>query len=133
MVPATVGQGQADGCGSMSQAIYPVTLADRLKARVGEKYQPSNGTEGLYFFEAWCMRCARDKSMSEGKDYDLCTEDETCSIIANTMAYKPEDDEYPKEWQYDKDGQPCCMAFVLAGNAIPQRDDLTVDMFGSQS
>lgn len=29
------------------------------------------------------------------------------------------DAEYPAEWQYDKTGQPCCTAFVPAGEPIP--------------
>lgn len=33
----------------------------------GEKYQPSNGTEGECFFDAWCRQCARDRSMREGE------------------------------------------------------------------
>lgn len=79
---------------------------------------------------AWCAHCARDKSMSEGKDYDSCSEDEVCQIIGATMMFKVEDEEYPKEWQYGADGQPCCTAFAQAGQPVPLRDDLTMDMFG---
>ena len=38
----------------MSQAIYTDTLARLLVKRAGEKYRPSNGTEGECFFAAWC-------------------------------------------------------------------------------
>lgn len=92
------------------------------------KFRPSNGTEGDIFFANWCHQCARDKAMSEGKDYDECTDDEMCKIIGATMCYDIEDAEYPTEWIY-KDGTPTCTAFVKAGEAIPLRCELTVDMF----
>ncbi len=114
----------------MSQAIYPVVWADMAKDRAGEKYRPSNGTEGDFFFSAWCCKCQRDKSMREGCDVNECDDNERCDIIGNTMCFDVEDDEYPKEWQIGKDGQPCCTAFVPAGEAIPApHDDLTIDMF----
>lgn len=114
----------------MNQAIYPATLAEMTKARAGEKYRPSNGTEGEFFFETWCRKCQRDKSMREGCDIDECDDSERCDIIANTMCFDIEDEEYPKEWQIGADGQPCCTAFVLAGDSIPvPRDELTIDMF----
>ncbi|UIF90918.1 hypothetical protein [Cupriavidus sp. UYPR2.512] len=113
-----------------TQAIYPDSFAKMLLERAGQKYQPSNGTEGECFFEAWCRQCARDRSMREGDDFDECDDNEVCGIIANTMAHKPEDDEYPKEWIYGKDGQPCCTAFVQAGQPIPpERDPFTRDLF----
>ncbi len=42
----------------------------------GDKYQPSNGTEGECFFAAWCYHCARDKAMREGANFDDCDDDE---------------------------------------------------------
>lgn len=33
-----------------------------------EFYLPSNGTEGVMFFDTWCRRCQRDKAMREGAD-----------------------------------------------------------------
>lgn len=114
----------------MRQAIYPPSMADMMKARAGEKYQPSNGTEGDSFFWAWCRHCQRDKAMHEGVDFDDCDDNELCGIIADTMAFNVEDEKYPKEWRYGKDGQPCCTAFVPAGDPIlPPRCDRTVDMF----
>lgn len=92
------------------------------------KFRPSNGTEGDIFFSGWCHQCTRDKAMSEGKDYDECTDDEMCKIIGATMCYYIDDAEYPSEWIY-KDGTPTCTAFVKAGEAIPLRCELTVDMF----
>lgn len=113
-----------------SQAIYPDDFAKMLLERVGEKYRPSNGSEGAFFHEAWCCECARDKAMREGENYDDCDDNEVCAIIGKTFAFDVEDEEYPKEWQYGKDGQPCCTAFAPAGSPIPPPPDtLTIDMF----
>jgi len=113
----------------MKHIIFPIGLAEKFKAHAGEKYQPSNGTEGEFFFSAWCEHCARDKTMSEGKDYDECDESEICEIIGATMRFKVEDPGYPKEWVYGTDGQPKCTAFVQVGDKIVFRDPLTTDMF----
>jgi len=114
----------------MTSAIYPKTLADMLTNRAGEKYRPSNGTEGECFFAAWCCKCQRDKALREGANIDDCDDTERCDIIANTFAYDLEDPEYPAEWQYGKDGQPCCTAFVPAGDAVPApRCEHTMDLF----
>jgi hypothetical protein len=115
---------------SHTSGIYPDDFAEVMKKHAGQKYQPSNGTEGECFFEGWCCRCARDKSMSEGKDYDSCSDDEICEIIGATMRHSPEDEEYPKEWIYGEDGQPKCTAFIPHGDRIVFRDPLTADMFG---
>lgn len=114
----------------MTRGIHPSGLAEMNQKRAGEKYQPSNGTEGEYFFSSWCRRCQRDKAMREGADYDECDDSEICHIPAKTMRFKIEDKEYPKEWRYGNDGQPCCVAFVPAGEPIPEnRCELTGDMF----
>lgn len=115
----------------MKQAIYPAKLAEMLaKSSSGKKYRPSNGTEGEIFFEGWCRQCQNDKAMREGCDLDECDDNERCDIIAKTFAYDTEDAEYPIEWQYGKDGQPCCTAFVRVGDCTTVfRDPLTIDMF----
>ena len=114
----------------MTYGIHPDGLAELNKANAGQKYQPSNGTEGECFFAAWCSKCQRDKSMREGCDFDECDENECCNIIANTMAFSVDDPEYPVEWQYGEDGQPCCTAFVPAGETIPeQRCAHTMELF----
>lgn len=52
----------------------------------GERYEPSNGTEGASFLDAWCSNCARDKAMREGVDIDECDDNEKCEIIAARSA-----------------------------------------------
>lgn len=80
-------------------------------------YQPSNGSEGEWFFGKWCGECARDKSMREGESVDECDDREVCPIIGRTMAYRVTDPEYPQEWRY-VDGVPTCTAFVPAGSPV---------------
>lgn len=110
--------------------IYPKELAEMRIERAGQKYQPSNGTEGFIFMEAWCAECQRDKAMREGADFDECDDDERCDIIGDTMAYDVDDPEYPSEWQFGTDGQPRCTAFVEAGQPIPEpRCTKTLDLF----
>jgi hypothetical protein len=96
-----------------------------------ESYRPANGTEGDCFMASWCRHCARDKAMREGAEIDECDDDEICQIIGNTQAFDTDHPEYPIEWIY-KDGQPVCTAFIQAGEPIPLKDDLTVDMFGGE-
>lgn len=112
-------------------AIYPASFAEITKAHAGEKYRPSNGTEGEIFMQAWCAECQRDKSMREGAPLEECDDNERCDIIADTFAYAVDHPKYPAAWQYGADGQPRCTAFVEAGQSIPVKDDATIDMFGS--
>lgn len=114
----------------MTYGIHPATLADMNAPNAGKKYRPNNGTEGECFFNAWCCKCQRDKSMREGIDLDECDDNERCDIIANTFCYDVDEPEYPVEWQYGKDGQPCCTAFVPDGEPIPTpRCAHTPDLF----
>lgn len=114
----------------MTRPIYPASFAAMLTHRAGEKYRPSNGTEGELFMSSWCCHCQRDKAMRDGLPDDECDDSELCSIIADTLAYKVEDPEYPTAWQYAKDGQPCCTQFIEAGNPIPEpRCTHTRDLF----
>lgn len=109
----------------MPHALYPQGLAELCKADAGKQWEPSNGTEGYAFIESWCGQCQRDKSMREGVDFDECDDNECCPIIAASFRGEA------KEWQYDKNGQPCCTAFVPAGDTVPlPKDNLTIDMFG---
>jgi hypothetical protein len=114
--------------------IHPADLAAMNVERAGQKYQPSNGTEGECFISVWCGECARDKSLREGAPFEECDDNERCDIVTKTMVYDVKDSEYPHEWQYGPDGQPRCTAFVEAGTPIPPpKDDRTMDMFGDPS
>ena len=110
--------------------IHPAGLANMHVECAGQKYRPSNGTEGEIFFDAWCRECARDRSMSEGVPLEECDDDEVCGIISRTFAHDVDDPEYPHEWQCGPDGQPRCTAFVEVGEPIPEpRCACTIDMF----
>lgn len=62
-------------------------------------YRPSNGTEGGFFMEEWCYRCAKD------------TEDNPCPILGNSLFFGVGDPQYPREWCYDANSEPQCTAF----------------------
>lgn len=105
---------------AVGQAVRPVRL-----------YRPSNGTEGIGFYEDWCFKCAKDAHMNSGKDWDLCQPNEICSIIGDTLAYGIDDPKYPKEWIRDQRGRPRCLAFEPVGK--PYRCPRTIDMFTGQA
>ena len=88
------------------RGIYPDDLAERLQARAGKKYRPSNGTEGNIFQHNWCQDCKHDAAFRADPDRG-----EGCVIIAKALTFDIEDAEYPNEWQYGDDGQPRCTAF----------------------
>lgn len=92
----------------------------------GEQWRPSNGTEGYSFLEASCGQCARDKSMREGVDLDECDDNEKCEIIAASFRGET------VEWRRHDDGSVGCIAFVQAGERIPEpRCTRTPDLFGT--
>jgi hypothetical protein len=94
-------------------------------------YRPGSGTEGMCFYDAWCMKCKRDAHMNSGKEWEKCEPHEICSIIADTLAYDIKHPKYPKEWIWDQDGTPRCLAFEPIGK--PERCQNTVDMFTGQT
>jgi len=61
-----------------------------------KKYRPTNGTEGMSFCEKFCENCIFEND---------------CDIIFLSMSFDVEDDHYPKELQYDKNGEPICINF----------------------
>lgn len=77
-----------------------------------QPYQPSNGTEGMVFYDRWCLRC---KSPGHGELEQAWMEYEMgngplpipheygngCPILARTMIYDIKDPEYPTEWVVD--------------------------------
>lgn len=98
--------------------------------RVGERYQPSNGTEGEFFHDSWCVNCERDKLMNgtcsnEGREP---RDGELCQILGASFR-----DGGAPEWVFGKDGRPSCIAFVPMGQPIPEpRCTETRDMFTTQ-
>ncbi len=74
----------------------PTTREGRVAKGYGLKYRPSNGSEGDMFMDRWCSDCKRDHL--------------TCEIIAAANCFDTADDNYPPEWTYREDGQPCCTA-----------------------
>lgn len=88
----------------------------RFPQCAGQKFQPSNGTEGMAFTEAFCERCVRDwKYQQTGNG------DDGCQILMRTMLHRLADPEYPAEWVYSDEGWPVCTAFepmtqTVAGN-----------------
>ncbi len=79
--------------------IYHETLSEVLKERAGQPWRPSNGFEGDLFSELVCSRC--DKSDGWG-----------CQISLAAMCHDKNEPEYPTEWIYGIDGQPCCTALT---------------------
>lgn len=71
------------------------------------KYRPSNGTEGHAFIDHWCGRCRRDTAFRSDPIRG-------CPIVANALAYRFDEPDYPAEWQYGPDGRPRCTAFEAA-------------------
>lgn len=71
------------------------SLAALFVPRAGQKYRPSNGTEGDYFEAAWCNDCRHNAD---------------CNIWCNALLFRVDEPEYPTELQYAADGNPCCTA-----------------------
>lgn len=68
-----------------------------------KKYQPSNGSEGMWFTDKYCMNCFHCDPDPDG--------DKQCVILCNSMCYTIKDEEYPKEWIYNEEGKPTCTAY----------------------
>lgn len=69
-----------------------------------EKYQPSNGSEGEWFTEKYCMNCIHCDPDPEGA--------KQCEILCKTFVFSPADEEYPNEWTYNDEGKPVCTSWV---------------------
>lgn len=97
---------------------------------MAESYRPSCGTEGADFQERWCCVCKRDAAFQATFDSPYGPED-GCQIVADTFAYELGDPKYPKEWIYDKDGEPVCTAFEHVDSPEKKyRCTKTADLFG---
>src|SRR5688572_20466673 len=74
--------------------------------RTGEKYRPSNGSEGCWFMGKFCENCKHEKFSHTQKDGD-----KQCDILNRTMMHDVDDPEYPSEWTYTEVDTPTCTAF----------------------
>jgi hypothetical protein len=108
----------------IDRSIYPPEDAALFKKRAGEKYRPSNGTEGEIFYDAWCADCARDAAYRADPALG-----DSCPILVRASASAIEAESYPAEWTYSSAGQPCCTAFTTEG--LPERCPDTADLFGA--
>lgn len=72
----------------------------------GEKYRPSNGTEGEGFIDCHCRDCIHGKYEHTGD-----VKDKPCDILSRSLMYDLKDKEYPEEWTYDNQGKPTCTAW----------------------
>ena len=79
--------------------MYTKEHAELLKPHAGEKWRPSNGTEGDIFTGAVCASCASGPSSK-------------CRIAFATLVHDVDDADYPAEWQIGSDGLPTCTAWV---------------------
>ena len=98
-----------------NKPLFTSDHAERLRACDGEKYQPSNGTEGDMFREQWCEQCSKD-------NFNEDTGEGGCLILANVLFHLVTDPDYPSEWQYNPQGQPICTAFVVRQYPTPAGD-----------
>lgn len=71
---------------------------------MNRKYRPSNGSEGDWFTDKFCMNCIHC-------DPDPCGKKQ-CKILLATMCYYVTDKEYPSEWTYDENEKPVCTAWA---------------------
>lgn len=73
----------------------------------GQRYEPSNGTEGDCFHDKWCCNCARDKVMNGTVEQDgpgFNPETDYCQIL--NASFRSE----AVEWIFDANGMPSCTA-----------------------
>lgn len=111
------------------RGIYPEKLAASYKDRAGQKYRPSNGSEGEIFMQKHCDVCQKDRAYREDPDNG-----ESCHIVVYAFAVDTDDEKYPAEWTYTAEGQPTCTAFepemeTPQADPAPPRCDKTLDMF----
>lgn len=71
-----------------------------------KKYRPSNGSEGDWFCDKFCMNCIHGKYEHTGN-----IDDDPCEILSNSLIHDITEPGYPKEWIYDLNGKPTCTSF----------------------
>jgi len=70
---------------------------ENIKAEEIKLYRPSNGTEGMWFEEKFCLQCIHDDAAS----------DKNCELITLVMCNYTTDPLYPNEWRYIDDKPTC--------------------------
>jgi len=73
---------------AVSIRIYPESWAAMNVEYAGQKYQPSNGSEGELFISSWCGQCERDHGMMKGLPLEECDDNQVCDIIARSFAHR---------------------------------------------
>jgi len=68
------------------------------------KYRPSNGTEGMWFEDKFCMNCINCDPNPDGK--------KQCMIMMRAFMHDTNEPQYPTEWVYDENNKPTCTAWV---------------------
>ena len=94
----------------------------------GKQSEPSNGTEGGCFIDAWCSHCARDKVMNGEATQDQADVDDSlyCPILGASFRGEA------VEWREMPDGTTKCIAFVPQGQDIqPARCAHTAELFSA--
>jgi hypothetical protein len=81
----------------------------------GVQYEPSSGTEGMCFHEAWCCNCKHDKEMNgtcfqENRDP---TDDDYCPILSASFRGEA------VEWR-DLGERDVCLAFAPMDAPTPR-------------
>lgn len=89
----------------------------------GERYMPSNSSDGMVYLDGWCVRCDRDKELNGTLDADECDDDDFCPIVAASFRDEAE------EWRELPTGELVCLAFVPKGEPEITRCEHTRDMF----
>ena len=76
-----------------------------MSQKVIRYYMPSNGSEGDFFIEKWCMNCACDNQYQS--DVIIVQHGSVqCSIIDDSMLGNHVD-----QWRYGDDDKPMCTGF----------------------
>lgn len=74
-----------------------------MSENAGTPYCPSNGSEGMWFTDKYCMNCFHCDPDPEGE--------KQCEILMRSMMYHINEPEFPKEWIYNEEGKPSCSAY----------------------
>jgi len=68
------------------------------------KYCPSNGSEGDWFEDKFCMNCINTNPDPTKKPQ--------CAIWCAAVCHHVNEAGFPKEWIYDANNEPTCTAWV---------------------